>query len=331
MSKRIHKMWGDFDTRISVIVPIYDVEEYLAKCVDSIINQTYKNLEIILVDDGSPDRCGDICDEHAKKDTRIKVIHKENGGLSDARNVGIGIMTGSYVTFVDSDDYLAKDYVESLYRLIKEHFVDMSIINRNPFKKNTDPKIDIFDQHKIVVCDCDSALSEIFYQKVYDTSAWGKMYKSNLFDNVRYPKGLLFEDLPTTYKLILKCSKVAFCDYKGYYYLLRNDSIEGSIFKPLKYESCINIIEQLEADKYKMPPNAQKALNSRILSFSFHVFLQIPRNEKDMRSNLFLIIKKHRSAVVFDFKARFKTQVAAILSYGGIRVLDLFSKYGLPR
>src|SRR5699024_6485655 len=105
---------------ISVIVPCYNVEEYLPKCVESILNQTYRNLEIFLVNDGSLDRSGEICDEYVVKDTRIKVIHKENGGLSDARNVALDIMTGEYVTFVDSDDYVAEDYVEYLYKLIEE-------------------------------------------------------------------------------------------------------------------------------------------------------------------------------------------------------------------
>ena len=112
---------------ISVVVPIYNVENYIKKCVDSILSQTYKNLEIILVDDGSPDNCPQICDEYAQKDNRIKVIHKENGGLSDARNAGIDISKGKFITFIDSDDYIEKDYVEVLYNSIKENASDMAI------------------------------------------------------------------------------------------------------------------------------------------------------------------------------------------------------------
>ena len=105
---------------ISVIVPCYNVEEYLPKCIESILNQTYRNLEILLVDDGSPDNCGRICDEYAAKDSRIRIIHKKNGGLSDARNAALDVMTGEYVTFIDSDDYVSDDYVEYLYKIIKE-------------------------------------------------------------------------------------------------------------------------------------------------------------------------------------------------------------------
>ena len=104
---------------ISVIVPCYNVEEYLPKCIESILNQTYRNLEILLVDDGSPDNCGRICDEYAAKDSRIRIIHKKNGGLSDARNAALDVMTGEYVTFIDSDDYVSDDYVEYLYKIIK--------------------------------------------------------------------------------------------------------------------------------------------------------------------------------------------------------------------
>ena len=112
---------------ISVIIPIYNVENYLAKCVNSVIDQNYKNLEIILVNDGSPDNCGSICDEYAQKDNRIVVIHKKNGGLSDARNAGLKISTGDFITFVDSDDYVNKDFISTLVSLIQDFEADIAI------------------------------------------------------------------------------------------------------------------------------------------------------------------------------------------------------------
>ncbi|MBR1540013.1 MAG: glycosyltransferase [Clostridia bacterium] len=112
---------------ISIIVPVYKVEKYLDKCINSIVSQTYKNLEVILVDDGSPDSCGKMCDEWTQKDTRIKVIHKENGGLSDARNFGLDCAKGKYIQFVDSDDYIEKDMIEFLYKNLKENNADISI------------------------------------------------------------------------------------------------------------------------------------------------------------------------------------------------------------
>ena len=128
---------------ISVIVPCYNVEEYLPRCVESVLNQTYRNLEILLVDDGSPDRCGEICDEYAAVDSRVKVIHKENGGLSDARNVALNVMKGEYVTFVDSDDYVAADYVEYLYKLMEEYGVKLSVSRHQEFKDGASVSVEI--------------------------------------------------------------------------------------------------------------------------------------------------------------------------------------------
>ena len=129
---------------ISIVIPIYNVEKYIEKCLDSVIKQTYKNIEIILVDDGSPDNCGKICDSYANNDKRIQVIHKENGGLSDARNVGIERANGKYITFVDSDDYIELDYIEYLYTLIKKYNTKISFCKVNVVfnENNTDNKLE---------------------------------------------------------------------------------------------------------------------------------------------------------------------------------------------
>ena len=121
---------------ISIIIPVYKVEKYIYKCIDSVLNQTYKNLEIILVDDGSPDKCPEICEEYAKKDNRIKIIHKKNGGLSDARNAGLKVATGKYIGFVDSDDYIEKDMYQVLYNNIIKTNSDISIVNLKEVKEN---------------------------------------------------------------------------------------------------------------------------------------------------------------------------------------------------
>lgn len=316
---------------ISVIVPVYKVEKYLPKCVESIMGQSYKNLEIILVDDGSPDDCGKLCDEYAAKDSRVKVIHKKNGGLSDARNVALDVMAGDYVTFIDSDDYVANDFVESLYKLIFENGAEMSVVSLSPFYEGCGPEKESFGGHKTLLMDREFALAEMFYQKKFDTTAWAKMYKVSMFADVRYPKGWLFEDLATTYKLILKSEKIVFYGYKAYYYLLRKESIEGSAFKLAKYESCLNIVNQLEADRKKMPEKARKALNSRLVSFAFHVFIQIPKSNKKMRKTIFSFVRLNRHGVVFNSNARLKARFAAFFSYGGMSLIDLFAKYGVSR
>lgn len=214
---------------ISVIVPCYNVEEYLPKCIESILNQTYRNLEILLVDDGSPDNCGRICDEYAAKDSRIRIIHKKNGGLSDARNAALDVMTGEYVTFIDSDDYVSDDYVEYLYKIIKESGVKLSVSSYQTFVDDSSAEICTNNPLFVKIVHTNDALTGMFYQQIFDTSAWAKMYHRSLFsDGIRYPKGWLYEDLPTTYRLMMKCDYIAFGNYRSYFYRIRNTSIEGA-------------------------------------------------------------------------------------------------------
>jgi len=315
---------------ISIVVPVYNVEKYLPLCIESIIRQTYKNLEIFLVDDGSPDNCGKICDEYAQKDNRIKVIHKQNGGLSDARNVAIDVATGEYITFIDSDDYVKEDYIEYLYGILSKYDADMSITFFNMFYEGCSPKEEPTNTSKeCKILNIDDALTMMFYQKEFDTSAWGKLYKIDLFkDGIRYPKGLLYEDLPTTYRIIIKCNTIVFSQYKSYYYLLRKDSIEGSSFNPRKLDSCLTIIKQLERDMPLMSKTVQRALKCRIVSFSLHVLLEIPEEQKEDIEQLFYYVKKYRTLDLFDRNARFKNRVASLLSYFGCKPLFLLKSFG---
>lgn len=316
---------------ISVIVPIYKVERYLPQCIDSIIKQTYNNLEIILVDDGSPDQCGTICEKYAKKDNRIKVIHKNNGGLSDARNVAIDVSTGEYILFIDSDDYVAANHIEHLYHMLITSHADMAIELWQTFYEGTTPVIDTLKGKHEVILDSDEALTNMFYQKNFDTNACAKLYKRQLFDDIRFPKGWLYEDLPTTYRLIQRCKQIVLSDYKSYYYLLRNNSIEGAPFKPQKYESCIKIIQQLEQDRHYMSPNVQKALDCRIVSFAFHILLEVPNTHNSIRNNLLNIIKDKRKKVLLDNKARKKVRIACLLTFIGMWAVDILADYGKSR
>ena len=225
---------------ISIIIPIYKVEQYLDKCIQSIINQTYKNLQIILVNDGSPDKCGKICDEYALKDNRIEVIHKINGGLSDARNVGIGRAKGKYIGFVDSDDYIEKDMYENMYNLLEERNADVCICNfYNVIENNNiikNPNNGIQEYNKIDI------LKEILLDKQIQSYAWNKLYKSELFDNVKYPVGKKYEDIGTTFYILEKCNKVVVTDLPKYYYLNRIDSIVNNLSEQtvIDYVDLIN-------------------------------------------------------------------------------------------
>lgn len=210
---------------ISVIVPIYNVEKYINKCVDSIINQTYKNIEIILVNDGSTDNCYNICNEYEKKDNRIKVIHQENSGLSEARNAGIKIANGEYLAFIDGDDYILEDMLEYLYGLINETNSEISVCNFIRYW-NDDKKIVDYDiTRKKIVLNKEKALKEILKNDLLKSFAWNKLYKKSLFKNVKYPKGMKMEDVATTYKLISNSEKVVIGKVPKYYYIQRDGSI----------------------------------------------------------------------------------------------------------
>lgn len=309
---------------VSVIVPCYNVEQYLPKCIDSILNQTYKNLEVWLVDDGSPDNCGFICDEYAKKDSRIKVIHKKNGGLADARNVALDVMTGEYVVCVDSDDYISPTHIEGLYNLIEKYGADVSVNTFCSFYEGSSPNPSP-KSAKDWVLDGLHATEMMFYQEYFDNTAWGKMYKASLFDGIRYPKGLLFEDLPTTYRLLLKANKVVFNDEQSYFYLLRSNSIEGAAFSPHKLDSGLQLMALMDKDRDKLQPII-KSYNCRIVSFVFHLLLQMPegyahRNAFERR------IKTIRLSVLMDNRARKKARLACFLSFIGFGVVQkIFNK-----
>ena len=219
---------------ISVIVPIYNVERYLNTCVDSIANQTYSNLEIILVDDGSPDKSPEICDEYARTDVRVKVIHQKNGGLSAARNAGIDIAQGEFLTFIDSDDFVACNYVELLYKGIVEFDADISIASFCTFTNEDELKISRNELSFVEIAkdECfrrygalNAGLSMPFI------SACNKLYKKDFFTSIKFPIGKLYEDAFSTYKLLDKASKIVFTPSKLYFYRINPQSILGQSFK----------------------------------------------------------------------------------------------------
>ena len=209
---------------ISVIVPVYKVEKYLNKCVESIVNQTYKNLEIILVDDGSPDNCPKMCDEWAEKDARIKVVHKPNGGLSDARNAGMAVATGEYIAFVDSDDWINEKYIELLYNAVKDNNTKMSACDVE-FVYDEDYNCITCEVPDIKLYSAEDALAALIQGKEVRAVAWNKLYHKNLLQDECFKVGKLHEDEFFTYKIIDKCDCVAYVDCRLYYYVQRSNSI----------------------------------------------------------------------------------------------------------
>lgn len=232
--------------RISVIVPVYKVEKYLERCVKSIQKQIFTNLEIILVDDGSPDKCGSMCDEFAKTDSRIKVIHKENGGLSDARNVGIDVATGEYIVFVDSDDWIDRDMIALLYRVLKQYEADIAECSyRNIYKDKIQEET--VCSGEIVEGDSVMALEGMLDWRYFKPVAWNKLYKKDVFKDVRYPKGKLHEDEYTTYKYFYNANKLVYVDTSKYNYdRRREDSITGKKFREDNLDACWAFRERID-------------------------------------------------------------------------------------
>jgi len=252
---------------ISVIVPIYQVEDYLIECLDSIINQEYTNLEIILVDDGSKDKCPEICDDYELKDNRIKVIHKPNGGLSDARNAGLEIAKGKYICFVDSDDVLNKSFVSILYDNIKDTGADISICDFLSMKSMSEiSDNNITNNFKLYTKE--EILNE-FYKKqsLRLVLAWNKLYKRKIWKNIRYPKGKVHEDEFVIHHILDNINKLVISDSKLYYYRQRENSIT-SVYNKKR----LNALEALEdrLEFYKKQTN-EKMYNNTLYNFFFSI------------------------------------------------------------
>lgn len=217
---------NDKNLLISIIVPVYKVEPYLRRCVDSILNQTFENLEIILIDDGSPDFCGNICDEYAEKDKRIKTIHKLNGGLSSARNAGLDICKGDYIMFVDSDDWVEPNFCEAALQLALTKKVDCVAFGYYEHQDNK--RIPFHTNQPRIIGTEEAIIHLIRIDEVIFNLAWNKIYHRRLFDNLRYPVGRLYEDQGTTYKAFIRAEKIYVSDLVLYNYDRREDSITGS-------------------------------------------------------------------------------------------------------
>lgn len=305
---------------ISVIVPVYKVENYLAKCVNSILAQTYTNIEIFLVDDGGPDNCGKMCDDYAQKDNRIKVIHKKNGGLADARNAAIDVATGEWIVFVDSDDYVEPDYVENLYSLTRKYDCKIACSGfRYVFEDEKDDSTKNDPQKKECCYGKWDALKKLFLQQDIGNEAWGKIYHKSLFETgIRYPFGLIYEDLPTTYLLFMWCDKIGCSSKQTYNYLMRSTSIEGAKFNKRKSESAVKIIKLIQNHFNDLHP-ILPAVKSRLFSLSMHVLLAMPKDYSgDDKDILVDYVKKNRFAVLFGKMIRPRARFAALLSFGGL-------------
>lgn len=218
---------------ISVIVPVYKVEPYIHKCIDSILGQTFSDYELILVDDGSPDSCGAICDAYEEKDERIRVIHKENGGLSDARNAGMKVASGEYVIFIDSDDYIESDMFAYLYNSLKAADADMATCGIYEVYAE---RIEAQKVEPDFVCSAEEAFRCILRGHTIRGEIWNKLIKRSCVEGLEFPKGKLYEDIYYTVDMMQRIRTVAVGTQPKYYYLHRTDSITGKAYRPQLFD-----------------------------------------------------------------------------------------------
>lgn len=289
---------------VSVIVPVYKVENYLRKCVDSIIRQTYKNLEIILVDDGSPDGCPKICDDYAVIDSRIRVIHKTNGGLSDARNAGIEVATGEWIAFIDSDDWVDDRFIATLLEAAITTDSDLAICAYSKVYENgtTIPAVN-GEQEKIL--SSLEAIRDLFTRRTYGgVMSWNKLYKRNIFiDNgIEFPYGKVHEDNFTTYKTYFFANKIVYIDTPLVFYLQRRDSIMGEQFSDKRLdaiEAAVDARKFIESRKISLSEEADYMVMTAYMNVLYYLgksnnrseFLEL---EKQLLDKLLLLRKTMR-------------------------------------
>lgn len=300
---------------ISVIIPIYNVEAYLDECIASVIAQTYSNLEIILVDDGSPDNCPQMCDEWAAKDGRIKVIHKENGGISDARNAAIDIATGDYIAFVDSDDWIEPRMYEIMLAALKKENADIcacTILSCFPERRVA------WGFQEYTTGNSEKILSLLYRDTAYPVAIWNKLYRRYLWDDLRFPVGKICEDAFTTYLLVDKASKIVQIPETLYCYRIRENSTMTAAFsyKRMDEEEAWRCNYEFVRTKY---PQLKKIAFDFYLQKVNTLMHTIPNNQREEfqreYSMLRSILRKNLIYILLSSSIGFKQRIKIMLDY----------------
>lgn len=270
---------------VSVIIPAYNVEQYVERCVYSVTKQTYRNLEIILVDDGSTDCTGIICDKLAKEDNRISVIHKTNGGLSDARNAGIDVSRGEYISFVDSDDYIASDMLEHMMNAMCETDISMVVVG---FWKQSGDAREYCGPTTERVVSSEEALKDIYIGHEIYPASWNKLYRRALFNNNRFAVGMINEDSEIITKLLMECNRVALVSKPLYIYMIREGSITQSSFSSKDYngiKAYRTAVDVCKKRKKSLLPYARYYETSRI----YNTYIELVTSDERMIKYRFLL------------------------------------------
>ena len=319
---------------ISVIVPVYNAAAFLDQCLTSIVGQTYCNLEILVVDDGSTDGSAEMCDCWAERDERIQVIHQPNGGHSAARNAALDVMTGSLVTMVDSDDVLHPGFVATLLDVMSTNEADIAVCDYIPFSESTisfptpceTPQVSRYNQHE--------AIMAVFYQKGLTHSPWARLFKASLFDGLRFPLGIIYEDLAIIYPLLRRCQRVVTVPDVLYGYR-QHESNSMRVFSPRR-TAVLDVGEGLERQMQQEDPQYLPAVRSRLLSAYFNLLLLSNQDEsndhRQLQDRCWAGIKRLRWGRLLDRKMRTKNKLGVLASLPGRWFLcDVVGRHYQPK
>lgn len=297
---------------ISVIIPVYKVEAWLDACVESVLAQTYQNLEIILVDDGSPDTCGAMCDRWAEGDNRIRVLHKRNGGLSSARNAGLEIATGDFILFVDSDDVLDPRICAHLYHCLTKHDTAVSICDAAHIFPGQSPAYSITEDAQVL--SSTEAIRQMWYQQSFLPSAWAKLYRRELFGDIRFTEGILFEDIDLMHLLLAAAKTVVYTPSPLYGYNHREDSITTKAFSKRDLD-ILPIADKLVSYAEKEFPELLSAAHCYQVVAALRVALNAPDSEElaEGVQKAKTILKARSKTVLKDKCIRKKTRYGLLL------------------
>ena len=309
---------------VSIIIPVYNVEKYIEKCLDSVLAQSYDNLEILLIDDGSTDKSGAICAEYARKDKRVKVFHQKNQGVSVARNVGLKKAQGRWIAFVDSDDFIADGYIEILADSAEKKQAEIVQCEQKIINKKG--RVLQNDRPSTVMTGLE-ACKKMLYQDTITSALWGKLIKKSLFDGMIFRQGIIHEDLDVLYFVLKKAKKVYYINSSLYCYNEREESLIRKNFSKRTLD-ILDVMDGIMKDSTNNKSLHEAAISRRI-NADFYVLRQLPKSGyEDLQNQLKSEIKQYRKGLIRDPKVRKKTKVALRLSYFGMPIVKLLFKAG---
>ena len=310
---------------ISIIVPVYNVENYLERCINSILIQTYKNIEILLIDDGSTDNSGNICKKIAKLDSRVRYYYKKNSGVADTRNFGLNVSSGKYITFIDSDDCVSEQYIEFLHTALIEHDADVSICTFEKFYKT--PNILTFKSiENKNIYNTEESLFHFLLQDTIYSSFWGKMYTKVVFKNIVISNYKVFEDMDTIYRILLKSKKIICISNQLYYYFVRRDSL---IHKKFSDENAkvLQILDNMGKIIFQEFPNLREAFLIRKINAHFYIVRNVEKKSLLYKESTKFIINNRKRILKIKY-IPLKTKIGIYLSFINIDLIkQIFKVY----